>query len=178
MAEITYNISEICEKLNCESHNLRYLEKALELLIQRDKFQNRVYGEKDLANLEMIMDLKEKGLNFAAIKKVLAQQEQVAETAVEETRSDLVIQNKNLDTLINLLTTEITKSVEKIVNPRFEALTNELENFKKTNIELQEQLLHQQQEHFKNVDEKLNKWREGNNKQEESRGFFSNFFRK
>lgn len=173
MTEITYTIGEICEKLGCEQHNLRYLEKALELEIERDQFGNRLYTEQDLTNLEMVMSLKQEGLNFNAIKKILNRQEQVAETAVEETRNDLTIQNQNLEAFIKMLTIEITKNVEEVVNTKVEALTNELHDIKKSNMEMQEQLLHHQQEHFRNVDDKLNKWREENNK-----GFFSKLFKK
>lgn len=173
MPVITYTIGEICEKLGCEQHNLRYMEKALELEIERDQFGNRLYTEQDLTNLEMVISLKQEGLNFSAIKKILNRQEQVAETAVEETRNDLIVQNQNLETFIKMLTIEITKNVEEVVTTKVEALTNELHNIKKSNMEMQEQLLHHQQEHFKNVDEKLNRWKEESNK-----GFFSKLFKK
>lgn len=72
----TYTIGEVCEILNCEHHNLRYIEKTLDLEIKRDKHTDRTYAEQDLNVLKMVFQLRKQGINYKVIKMVLEQQEE------------------------------------------------------------------------------------------------------
>lgn len=160
MVDNKYTIGEVCEILKCEQHILRYIEKTLNILIQRDDFMNRIYSQDDINKLQMIFELKDQGLNYAAIKKVLDQQQEIVEDKVEETRNDLVIQNQNMEQLIETLTKKITDSIEISVGSKLQGLTNEIEGLKKHNEELQRQLQKNQEEHFAEIDNKLIKLRE------------------
>jgi DNA-binding transcriptional MerR regulator len=92
-----YTISEVCEPLKCEQHNFRYIEKTLEMKIKRDEFMDRIYSQQDVDTLKIVFELKDQWLNYAAIKKVLNQQEEIAQDKVEETRNDVIIQNQNIE---------------------------------------------------------------------------------
>ena len=75
MREIFYKIGELAEILNIEQHTLRYLENTLRLKIKRDERGDRLYTEKDVDTLRMVLQLKEKGLNTTAIKMALENSE-------------------------------------------------------------------------------------------------------
>jgi DNA-binding transcriptional MerR regulator len=68
MKEIFYKIGEVSEMLKIEQHTLRYLESTLRLKIKRDERGDRLYSEKDVDTLRLVLQLKEKGLNTTAIK--------------------------------------------------------------------------------------------------------------
>jgi len=71
MEEDVYNISEISEKLDLETHVLRYWEKELELKITRNEKGHRIYTEKEKIMFENIKLLKDQGLQLRAIKMAL-----------------------------------------------------------------------------------------------------------
>ncbi len=75
MREIFYKIGEVSEILKIEQHTLRYLETTLRLKIKRDERGDRMYSEKDVDTLRLVLQLKEKGLNTTAIKMALENSE-------------------------------------------------------------------------------------------------------
>lgn len=179
MEEKVYTIGDVCEILNIEPHTLRYTEKALGLSIERDAFLNRVYRQNDIDNIKVILELKKQGLNSSAIKKVMEQQAEIIEVAMDTARHDIVIQDENINKLINTLTDKISTNVEKALSSRLEGLTNQVEELKSQNEELRRQLLGQQysnlkeqEQHFRELDAKLEAWRQGQN----NKGFFKRFF--
>ncbi len=75
--------------LDLEQHTLRYLENTLRLKIKRDERGDRLYSEKDIDTLRLVLQLKEKGLNTTAIKMALENTEDnsaSAETAMQTAR--------------------------------------------------------------------------------------------
>lgn len=160
MNEKKYTINEVCNILNCKTHNLRYIEKALDIHVGRDEFLNRVYTQEDINRFKMIYELKDQGLNYQAIKKVLDHQEDIIQDVVEDTRKDIVIKNDNVEQLIELLTKKITEEVKVSVLPMVEELSNEVESLKVQNEELQRIILKNQEDHFSEFDNKLTKIRE------------------
>ncbi|KUO69560.1 MAG: hypothetical protein APF77_18370 [Clostridia bacterium BRH_c25] len=85
-----------------------------------------------------------------------------------------MIQNKSLDKLIEIIQT----SVENAVESKLEGLTKQLDEIKEQNQELQNKLEEQQERHFANIDDKLNKWRdEAAAAKEKPKGIFSRFFK-
>lgn len=73
--------------LDLEQHTLRYLENTLRLKIKRDERGDRLYSEKDIDTLRLVLQLKEKGLNTTAIKMALENTEDnSASTAMQTTR--------------------------------------------------------------------------------------------
>jgi DNA-binding transcriptional MerR regulator len=90
MKEIFYKIGEVSEMLKIEQHTLRYLESTLRLKIKRDERGDRLYSEKDVDTLRLVLQLKEKGLNTTAIKMALENSEAAgssAESTLPSTRA-------------------------------------------------------------------------------------------
>jgi DNA-binding transcriptional MerR regulator len=173
----SYTIGEVCDVLKCEQHTLRYIEKTLDMKIERDEFMNRLYSQENLDTLRMVFDLKDQGLNYGAIKKVLEQQSEIVQDKVDETRKDVVIQNQNLEQLIKVLTKEISESVAATVESRFEGLTRDIENLKLQNEELQRQIQKSQEQHFSELDNKLSRLRE-EMKENQTKSWLSKLFGK
>lgn len=66
-----YYISEAAQKVQVESHVLRYWEDELELPIMRNEMGHRYYTEQDIKKLQDIKQLKEQGLQLKAIRTIL-----------------------------------------------------------------------------------------------------------
>lgn len=77
MFEKRYIISDASKKVSVEPHVLRYWEEELELSIPRNEMGHRYYREEDIALLQSIKRLKEKGFQLRAIKMVLPDLQQV-----------------------------------------------------------------------------------------------------
>lgn len=77
MFEKRYIISDASKKVAVEPHVLRYWEEELELSIPRNEMGHRYYREEDIALLQSIKKLKEKGFQLRAIKMVLPDLQQV-----------------------------------------------------------------------------------------------------
>lgn len=72
MAEIHYLISEASKKVDVESHVLRYWEEELGLEIPRNDMGHRYYTEVHIKLFQKVKELKEKGYQLKAIKRVLS----------------------------------------------------------------------------------------------------------
>ena len=156
----TYSIGQVCELLKVEDFNLRYIEKALNLSIKRNEVGERVYNERDVENLKIIFELKEQGLNYKAIRKVLEHQEEIAATQEVQSEEGLAIKNENFDQFMTFFKSTIDESIEEKLNPKFEAISDYLDNLVKQNEELKIALEKEQERHFIELDRKLTKWRE------------------
>lgn len=71
MAETKYMISDAAQKVQVETHVLRYWEEELELPIPRTELGHRYYTEKDIHIFQKIKELKDRGLQLKAIKILL-----------------------------------------------------------------------------------------------------------
>lgn len=128
--ENKFSIGEVCKILGCEQHNLRYIEKVLELSIERENNIERSYTIKDIETLKFVFDLKEQGLNYRAIKKVLEKGEEVAATCdntieLYNTNTSLDL-SKDYDKFIKNIAFHIEKTVESIV---VNTINTTLENY-------------------------------------------------
>lgn len=173
----TYTIGQVCDILECEHHNLRYIEKTIGLDIKRDQYTDRSYTEQDLNVLKMVFQLRKQGMNYKAIKMVLEQQEEIVADVVEEVRNDVVIQDQNLNNFISMMTNVIEKTIETQVNSKLEALSGDMKELKQQNQELRQSIEQLQEKHFKDIDEKLSRWRDEQN-QKENKSFFKKLFKK
>lgn len=173
----TYTIGEVCEILNCEHHNLRYVEKTLELDIKRDKYTDRTYTEQDLNLLKMVFQLRKQGMNYKAIKVVLEQQEEIVSDVVEEVRNDIIIQDENLNKFLSMMTNIIEETIETQVNSKLEVLSDDMKDLKQQNQDLRQSIEQLQEKHFKDLDDKLSKWRE-EQAEKENKSFFKRLFNK
>lgn len=189
--EHKYSIGEVCKILNCEQHNLRYIEKVLDLNIERENTIERSYSLQNVETLKMIFALKNEGLNYKAIKKVLERQEEVAVTSVPsmEICSDekpiILENNTDYEKFLKQFSLYIEETIEKTilnvlstnVNPSLDRVEQELLTLQQENKELRIAFEEMQEKHFKEIDDKLMSLREDKFKANKKRtGFFSRFF--
>ena len=153
-----YSIGQICELLGIENFNLRYIEKTVGLKIKRNNAGERTYSSKDIETLKFIFELKDKGLNYKAIKKVMEQQEEIVVDSVEhEDKEGLIIPDEKLQKFMSMIKDTIDESIENRVNSKLEGITNSIETLVKQNKELKQDLEHEQEKHFIELDRKLTK---------------------
>lgn len=155
----TYLIGQVCEILNVENFNLRYIEKVLDLSIKRNEAGERIYSNNDVEIFKMIFELKQQGLNYKAIKKVLEHQGELA-FCKEEREEKVIIRNDNIDYLMCFFKEAIDESIEEKVNSKLEIIINNLFSILKQNEELKIALKKEQERHFIELDRKLIKCRE------------------
>lgn len=195
--ENKFSIGEVCKILGCEQHNLRYIEKVLELSIERENNIERSYTIKDIEMLKSVFDLKEQGLNYKAIKKVLERGEEVAATCentieLYNTTTSLEASkdySKDYDKFIKNISFHIEKVVESVVVntiattlenylvDKMEPIQQGILNIEKKNDELKLSLEEMQAKHFKEIDEKLMAWRQ-EQFEKEKKGFWSRLFKR
>lgn len=183
-----YTIGDVCEKVKSKgfkefySHNLRYIEKVVELEIRRDEYSNRVYNDKDIELIVTVLNLKNQGLNYSAIKNVLKNSDQVEvkynnEVEISDTDTDtdldIVDENPNIAMLQAAIQDIMCKSIEQTIIPRINELKSEISELKTNNSELIRIIESQNKEHFKVLDEKLVKWRDESTKK---KGFLNGLF--
>ena len=71
MEKTIYYISEAAQKVQVESHVLRYWEDELKLPIHRNEMGHRCYTKENIEQLQEIKALKEQGLQLKAIKAII-----------------------------------------------------------------------------------------------------------
>lgn len=81
--EKRYSIAQVAEKLGVVEHTLRKYEKDYDLLIPRNEMSHRYYTEKEIKVFELIIKLKDQGLNIHAIKSLLQRSVDVMEQKKE-----------------------------------------------------------------------------------------------
>ena len=163
-----YSIGQICKLLEIENFNLRYIEKTIWLNIKRNTVGERIYSQKDIETLKFIFELKDKGLNYKAIKNVLEHQKEIVVDRVEpEDEEGLIIPDEKLQKFMSMIKNTIDESIEKRVNSKLEGITNNIETLVKQNKELKQDLEHEQEKHFIELDRKLTKMRDDQQKNEE-----------
>ena len=67
-----YTISEAAKKLHVGSHVLRFWEEELHLNIPRNEMGHRVYSEKEMKQLEQIINMKKDGFSLKDIEHKLS----------------------------------------------------------------------------------------------------------
>lgn len=94
MSETRYLISETAKITQTEPHVLRYWEEELGLEIGRNEMGHRYYTDKDIRTFLKVKELKKKGLQLRAIRKIVLEEEQGEEIpegldiSVKETQLD------------------------------------------------------------------------------------------
>lgn len=71
MEKVRYMISDAANRIQVESHVLRYWEEELELDVPRNEMGHRYYTEENLRQFEEIKKLKEEGYQLKAIKMLI-----------------------------------------------------------------------------------------------------------
>lgn len=94
MEKVRYMISDAANRIQVESHVLRYWEEELELDVPRNEMGHRYYTEENLRQFEEIKRLKEEGYQLKAIKMLIHNphagevQADHGETKEEETEAE------------------------------------------------------------------------------------------
>ncbi|WP_072986605.1 helix-turn-helix domain-containing protein [Clostridium cavendishii] len=189
--ENKFSIGEVCKILGCEQHNLRYIEKVLELNIERENNIERSYSYRDIEILKIVFELKEQGLNYKAIKKVLEKGEEINVNTpdIEVGRKEMTIINQtnynefmknfqvSLEKMVEVaMTTAINNNLDECLSTKLEPLEEGLKNIQKENKELKSSLEEMQEKHFKEIDDKLLAWREKSIEQSRNRNFWHRLF--
>ena len=71
MEKVRYMISDAANRIQVESHVMRYWEEELELNVPRNEMGHRYYTEENLRQFEEIKRLKEEGYQLKAIKMLI-----------------------------------------------------------------------------------------------------------
>ena len=136
-----YTISEAAKKLHVGSHVLRFWEEELHLNIPRNEMGHRVYAEKEMKQLEQIINMKKDGFSLKDIEHKLSPKSsgQVIPYPVSESEispNDKMIQFKTILSRIvsdairensDSLTSDIADTVSVQVNKELDYLFREKE---------------------------------------------------
>ncbi len=103
MNKTQHTISEAAKALHVEAHVLRYWEEELTLHIPRNNMGHRIYGEKEMALLQQIIQWKEEGLSLKEIQLRCSQEN----TSPDRERSGQIIpyptgEAKNTDSQVKM----------------------------------------------------------------------------
>jgi len=134
-----YTISEAAKKLHVGSHVLRFWEEELHLNIPRNEMGHRVYSEKEMKQLEQIINMKKDGFSLKDIEHKLSPKSsgQVIPYPVSESEispNDKMIQFKTILSHIvsdairensDSLTSDIADTVSVQVNKELDYLFRE-----------------------------------------------------
>ena len=152
--EGTYSIGKVANMLKVEQHTIRYIEGIIKLEVKRDQYQNRQYTIEDISRLKTVLNLKSQGLNYKAIKTVLAAKEEIKAGEINESQNrSLVNPNQNIEQFISLMKVTINDSINDAFDKKAKGLESKLEN-------MQQQLERIEEKHFKELDLKISKLRE------------------
>ncbi len=136
--------------LGIEQHTLRYLENTLRLKIKRDERGDRLYSERDIDTLRLVLQLKDKGLNTTAIKMALENTEDQGapgETALQTSRPQA-----------NLELADILSIASKIMDQN-EALFEQNKKMEQRLDRMEKKLDQRNEEREKTIAEFLSLWK-------------------
>jgi len=120
-----YSIGKVCELLNIEIFNLRYIEETTGLEVKRNNAGERIYSQTDFETLKFIIELKSQGLNYKAIKKVLKHKKEIVTAIIEDQNEEsLIIHDGESQKFMSMIKDTIDKSIENKVNSKLERITS------------------------------------------------------
>jgi DNA-binding transcriptional MerR regulator len=178
--ERLYTIEEICKELNksgykdFNSHNLRNLEKVFNAVfdINGDEYLNRIYTESDLDKLITFLSSNHHELNYDSIRNMLIKMpgsdyEAEDRESSEECASGIqvveekgTVTSRSIEDLKEFMIGIVSSSLQSTVVPELKDLKKDLIELKLQNMDLKASLEKQQEEHYRQIDSKLTKWRE------------------
>jgi hypothetical protein len=177
--ERIYTIGELCDILNDKGYkdfhlsNLGYLEKVFNdmLGIQSHEYLIRLYTESDLDKL--ISSLKARNLKpghnsnssmpvvmQAAENKAYADELALDIEVVEEKSIESIETDRSIEKLKQFMSRVVSSSLQSTVVPELHDLKKDLMELKLQNQSLKASLEKQQEDHYRQIDSKLTKWRE------------------
>lgn len=90
MNETRYLISEAAKVTQVEAHVLRYWEEELGLAINRNEMGHRYYTEKDIRIFQNIKELKKKGLQLRAIRRIIHEEDEIPVSKRQEAAAGVI----------------------------------------------------------------------------------------
>ena len=167
MAE--YTISEVSKRLDTTDNNLRYMEKCLNLVIPRDKLNNRVYTENIVKEIEEILSLKTSGHSFKAIKETLERKQKSIIISEKQTEivndvPKFVFYGEDFYNIVESINNSISQNICNKVGAQLENFQEGINvNFKELEKIIQGQVTKEDlDKHFREFDIKLNNIKEMN----------------
>ncbi|KUG03046.1 transcriptional regulator, merr family [hydrocarbon metagenome] len=136
--------------LQIEQHTLRYLEHTLRLKIKRDERGDRLYSERDVDTLRLVLQLKEKGLNTTAIKMALENTED------KDVSGETALQTSRPQSSLDLA--EILSVASKIIEQN-EDLLAQNKKMEQRLDRMEKKLDHRNEEREKTIAEFLSLWK-------------------
>lgn len=159
MDEPLYSISEVSEMFSISYRTLHYYEQKFELPVNRDSAGNRLYTEDNVKVLDMIIELKKKGMTLVGIKTILQEK-----GIIDPSKTNDVTIYEDKPVVINTpLIDELNRIISSQIREEFKAANNKMDEILKENKDLRQQIeemKHQSAEHYRKVDEQLTAWRE------------------
>lgn len=111
-SEIFYTIGEAVDLTGVSHRTLRHYEDFFNLHIQRDSSGNRVYQEDDLEIINIIIDMKKKGMKLEGIKIFLEEKNLIS----PQDTKDISLAGSNLLDAKELILGEIRKAISDSIN--------------------------------------------------------------
>ncbi|MBU3173399.1 helix-turn-helix domain-containing protein [Clostridium estertheticum] len=151
-----YTIGQVYELTGIEISQLRYIEKMVGLQIKRNVAGERIYTQANLETFKFISELKDKGLNYKAIKNVLEHKGEIlSDDEKKKATESLIIPDAKLQKFMEMIKTTIDKSIDAKVSLKIESIVNSVDILVKQNQSLKEELEHEHEKHFIELDKKL-----------------------
>lgn len=170
----SYTIKDAAQKVNVETHVLRYWEEELGLKVERNGQGHRCYTEEDIELLQKIRDWKEQGLQLKAIRimlsgdgKLAVPQEVVRQAqdmaakqpiaAAEASVEEILLDDRTskaaklqllLENLVSRAVQENSETIMKELDYQFRQLEENAQEREKSRMAREE-------EHYKKLDELL-----------------------
>lgn len=177
--ERLYTLREICETLNESGykrfhlHNSGYLAKVINTVfdLRDNEYLNRAYTESDLDKLSTFLSSKCLNLDYDSDDSMLEMQhsengDNDVEYPKEDTSAIQVLDEKSIITgptmedLKEFMVDIVKSSLQSTVVPELHELKKDLLELQLQNVDLKASLEKHQEEHFRQIDSKLTKWRE------------------
>jgi DNA-binding transcriptional MerR regulator len=177
--ERLYTLGEICEALEESGYkifhlrNSGYLAKVINgsLDLRDDEYLSRAYTESDLDKLSAFLSSKGQELYYDAIESLLEMQNNENEdndveypkedtSAVQVLNEKSIVTGPTIEDLKEFMVDIVSSSLQSTVVPELHELKKDLLDLQLQNVDLKASLERHQEEHFRQIDSKLTKWRE------------------
>ena len=111
-SEILYTIGEVVNLIGVSHRTLRHYEEFFNLRINRDSSGNRLYREDDLEIINIIIDMKKKGMKLEGIKIFLEEKNLISPKEI----GDISLIGSNTLEAKEILFGEIRKAISDSIN--------------------------------------------------------------
>lgn len=202
--EEKFSLNQVCAMLGEKAYNLKYLEKMLELNIERDMFSHKLYTKKNIEIIKKAKQLKtQKGLSYEEIKKTIQEDPinspdneilTIREKEIESINSNnlenggakeeciehqqFVIDEAALEKIKSDITDAIIENIATSINKGFDdlknSIMNDMEYLIKQNTDMKTNLELEIERYFNNIEIKIDGLK--NSRSKKNRSLFKKIF--